>query len=65
MLLVVFGAGASYDSSMDYSPSEERTVRDGSLIQLREFHPPLANGLFDLRGIFANASDPEMSTSSR
>ena len=37
MLLVVFGAGASYDSSMDYSPSVEGTARDGLLIRLREF----------------------------
>jgi hypothetical protein len=57
MLLVVFGAGASYDSSMDYSPSVQAVDRDGLVIQLRAFRPPLANELFDLRGIFANAAE--------
>jgi hypothetical protein len=57
MLTIVFGAGASYDSSLDYSQSEERaTLMEGRVIILRGMRPPLANQLFELRATFATAS---------
>ena len=58
MLMVVFGAGASYDSSTDYSPSEEDTYvsKEKMPVLLRGIRPPLANQLFELRSIFADAA---------
>jgi hypothetical protein len=47
--MVVFGAGASFDSSPDYKPSD-----DGNRIALG-IRPPLANQLFELRSISAEA----------
>jgi len=51
MLLVVFGAGASYDSAPDFWPPSGRGH------PLEEDRLPLANGLFDLRPIFVEAAD--------
>jgi hypothetical protein len=47
--MVVFGAGASFDSSPDYRPSE-----DG--MQEHWMRPPLADHLFELRPIFTEAA---------
>jgi len=49
MLLVVFGAGASYDSAPDFWPPSGSPPEEDRL--------PLANGLFDLRPIFVEAAD--------
>jgi hypothetical protein len=58
MLMIVFGAGASYDSSTDYSPSVDRvTSMEGNPIVLRGVRPPLADQLFELRQIFASAAE--------
>ncbi len=48
MLLVVFGAGASFDSAPDYSPSSDHR-------NAFESRPPLANQLFENRPIFRAA----------
>jgi hypothetical protein len=42
MLMVIFGAGASYDSASDYPPNVDHD----------EARPPLANELFDNRSMF-------------
>jgi hypothetical protein len=47
MLMIVFGAGASYDSVPAFPPGLTAEVEE----QLR---PPLANGLFENRGVFAS-----------
>jgi len=44
MLLVIFGAGASYDSVLHLPPSSSN----------QEFRPPLADQLFDSRPLFVN-----------
>lgn len=49
MLLVILGAGASYDSFPDLPP--------GSSGSHEAVRPPLANGLFDSRPIFVEAMD--------
>ncbi len=49
MLMVVFGAGASYDSAPSHRPTPTRS-------RLDESRPPLADELFDLRGYFENAA---------
>ncbi len=51
MLMVVFGAGASYDS-IDVKPPD--TGNPGWVID-EEFRPPLAKDLFGFRGLFADA----------
>ena len=51
MLMVIFGAGASYDS-LDAKPPGAR--QPGWIID-EEFRPPLANELFGYRGMFADA----------
>ena len=60
MLMVIFGAGASYDSSADFTPTEEDThltpTKD-RLVSLRSYRPPLANQLFELRKSFATAAE--------
>jgi len=58
MLMVVFGAGASYDSSPDYPPTEQdvHSSIEGGGFYLRGVRPPLANQLFELRPIFASAA---------
>lgn len=54
MLLVIFGAGASYDSSPTYPPGTEVTGPEGD--RLNNFHrPPLADELFENRPAFAEA----------
>jgi len=58
MLMVVLGAGASHDSSMDYGLSAEMVHdKDGRAFLPSGMRPPLANELFDLRGIFASAAE--------
>lgn len=56
--MVVFGAGASYDSSPDYPPTEQdvHSSIEGGGFYLRGVRPPLANQLFELRPIFASAA---------
>jgi hypothetical protein len=52
MLLVIFGAGASYDSVPTYPPGSHIAVGE----TLNHFHrPPLANDLFANRPAFADA----------
>src|SRR5271156_5127550 len=52
MLLVIFGAGASYDSAPTYPPGTSIPAGD----VLNGFHrPPLANELFANRPVFAEA----------
>jgi hypothetical protein len=51
LLLVIFGAGASYDSvDLNLTPSLERFVDSGEM-----YRPPLARELFDERPDFLNA----------
>lgn len=50
MLMVVFGAGASYDSAPDYPPGEESYPGD-------EWRPPLAKGLFEKRPFFVSVAE--------
>ena len=47
-LMIVFGAGASFDSINIYPPGDPSHPRE-------KLHPPLANDLFDDRPTFANA----------
>ena len=49
MLMVVFGAGASFDSSPDYPPPVS--------VSIEQSRPPLANRLFENRPIFVDALD--------
>jgi hypothetical protein len=51
MLVVVFGAGASYDSSPDKLPQPGVLLEDQD--DDEAFRPPLAEQLFDLRELFA------------
>jgi len=54
MLLVVTGAGASYDSAPSYRFAHKFPASDLDRIRgIEENRPPLANGLFDNRGFFA------------
>ena len=48
MLLVIVGAGASYDSFHEHPPPPER----GESAETTEARPPLANSLFDSRSLF-------------
>jgi len=59
MLMVIFGAGASYDSSADYPPGKEdrHQTPSGEYVHLRRFRPPLANQLFELRTSFATVAE--------
>jgi hypothetical protein len=58
MLLVVFGAGASYDSDPDHLPPlYDPNVRADRLPPLEHHRPPLANSLFDNRPQFLNAME--------
>jgi hypothetical protein len=58
MLLVIFGAGASYDSVLHLPPPLPGDIRatNAKLIALyglyEQFRPPLANQLFDDRSLF-------------
>jgi hypothetical protein len=61
--MVVFGAGASYDSSTDHlaplaGEADELYIRrkDASGFYPRGIRPPLASQLFELRSIFADAA---------
>ncbi len=65
MLLVIFGAGASYDSVPHFPPPPPPTASQSnwalvppSQMEVRElYRPPLANQLFDDRPIFVGALD--------
>jgi hypothetical protein len=52
VLLVVFGAGASYDSDPDHPPEFNLNVRADRLPLFEHHRPPLANRLFDNRPQF-------------
>lgn len=52
MLMVIFGAGASYDSAPAYPPPEKFIVPSG--LEREQCRPPLANQLFENRPLFAN-----------
>jgi len=52
VLLVIFGAGASYDSVLHYPP---RGTPGHRPLDLEEDRPPLANQLFDSRSAFVAA----------
>lgn len=54
MLMVIFGAGASYDSCPTYPPGADVPTSDG-LARLNRFNRlPLANELFENRPLFAD-----------
>jgi hypothetical protein len=55
MLLVVFGAGASYDSDPYNRPEYNPASRIERLAAIEEHRPPLANRLFDHRPQFIDA----------
>lgn len=56
MLLVVTGAGASYDSAPSYRIPQKFPVSELDRIhQIEESRPPLSNGLFENRRFFAAA----------
>src|SRR5216684_6325938 len=54
MLMVIFGAGASFDSCPTYPPDYAGTVIGGDSLN-KYYRPPLANELFENRPIFADA----------
>jgi hypothetical protein len=54
VLLVVFGAGASYDSAPSYrAPRGDESFQGDGPIPVEQNRPPLADGLFENRGFFA------------
>lgn len=63
MLLVIFGAGASYDSVPHLPPSRANNASQSnfghviqrSVAKYEEFRPPLANQLFEDRSLFMAA----------
>jgi hypothetical protein len=57
MLLVVFGAGASYDSDPDHPPAYNPNMRADQLPPPEDHRPPLANRLFDNRLQFLSAME--------
>jgi hypothetical protein len=54
MLMVIFGAGASFDSCPTYPPGYAGAIFGGDTYN-KHFRPPLANELFENRPIFADA----------
>jgi len=52
--MVIFGAGASFDSCPTYPPGYAGAIFGGDLHN-KHFRPPLANELFENRPIFADA----------
>ena len=52
MLMVIFGAGASYDSVPTYSPPSTFIPTRGDTAN-KHHRPPLANELFESRPLFA------------
>jgi len=54
MLMVIFGAGASFDSCPTYPPGYQGGVYGGDPPN-KHFRPPLANELFENRPMFADA----------
>jgi hypothetical protein len=54
MLMVIFGAGASFDSCPTYPPGYAGAVIGGHSLN-KDYRPPLANELFENRPIFADA----------
>lgn len=58
MLMVIFGAGASYDSCATYRPRMPAPPLSPPEAASAEYHrPPLANSLFDNRDTFIHALD--------
>ncbi len=58
MLLVVFGAGTSYDSDPDHRPFDNPNNLPAERLPVLEHNrPPLANRLFDNRPQFLSAMD--------
>jgi hypothetical protein len=55
VLLVVFGAGASYDSDPDHPPPAPASA--GIFLSIEEHRPPLANRLFENRPQFLSTMD--------
>jgi hypothetical protein len=57
VLLVIFGAGASYDSVPDFVPGARLKARVAAAAggNPEDLRPPLANELFDNRPLFVNA----------
>src|SRR5882762_5438328 len=53
MLMVIFGAGASYDSVPTYPPPPVLTHPHGGDAPNKHHRPPLANELFENRPLFA------------
>jgi SIR2-like domain len=54
MLMVIFGAGASYDSCPTYPPGSSAAGYGGDPLN-KDYRPPLANELFENRPMFADA----------
>lgn len=54
MLMVIFGAGASYDSCPTYPPGTDVPTSDGLARLNQHNRPPLANELFANRPLFAD-----------
>src|SRR6267142_364335 len=54
MLMVIFGAGASFDSCPTYPPGYQGAVFGGDSLN-KHYRLPLANELFENRPIFADA----------
>lgn len=58
MLMVIFGAGASYDSCPTYRPGEGvPPLSPPAAMNVEHYRPPLANSLFDNRETFIQALD--------
>src|SRR5687768_15702053 len=55
LLLVIFGAGASYDSAPTHPPPGSRRARLNQHPNVEECRPPLADHLFDDRPDFRQA----------
>lgn len=53
MLLVIFGAGASYDSAPSHPPPYRGSLSSAIPSGTETYRPPLANELFEERALFA------------
>src|SRR5260370_5304529 len=64
MLMVIFGAGASFDSCPTYLPGAQVPMSGDQARLNKLYRPPLANELFENRPLFAEAIDrfPECRT---
>src|SRR5260370_475202 len=67
MLMVIFGAGASFDSCPTYLPGAQVPMSGDQARLNKLYRPPLANELFENRPLFAEAIDrfPECRTIGR